>query len=202
MLNLAAGLDARPYRLALPANLRWLHVDLPPMIEFVQHKLAGETARCRLEYLAADLTIAAERERVLARATAGGPALVITEGLLVYLAPEQVGELARQLHARQELRWWLMDLATPMLLKMLARTWGARLSAANAPMRFAPAESTAFFTPFGWREAEFRSTWEESQRLKRGPRLAWLWRLLAHLQSRQRREAGRRMSGIVLLERV
>ena len=27
VLNLAAGLDARPFRLALPSSLRWLHVD-------------------------------------------------------------------------------------------------------------------------------------------------------------------------------
>jgi hypothetical protein len=32
--------------------------------------------------------------------------------------------------------------------------------------------------------------------------MAWLWRLLSRLASAQRREAMRRMSGIVLLERV
>ncbi|MGH8370696.1 MAG: class I SAM-dependent methyltransferase [Gammaproteobacteria bacterium] len=34
ILNLAAGLDTRPYRLALPANLRWVEVDLPGIIEY------------------------------------------------------------------------------------------------------------------------------------------------------------------------
>src|SRR5437899_4100514 len=29
VLNLAAGLDARPYRLELPASLQWIEVDLP-----------------------------------------------------------------------------------------------------------------------------------------------------------------------------
>jgi len=62
------------------------------------------------------------------------------------------------------------------------------------------AEVTAFFEPHGWREAEFRSTWDESKRLKRTMSGAWLWTLLSKFQSAQRREAGRRMSGIVLLE--
>src|SRR5262245_37777181 len=40
VLNLAAGLDARPWRLPLPANLRWVDVDLP---EILGHKV--ETMR-------------------------------------------------------------------------------------------------------------------------------------------------------------
>ncbi len=202
VLNLAAGLDARPYRLDLPADLRWLHVDLPPMIDYVWGKLAGEQPRCRLEYVAADLTDAAARATVVARAAGDGPAIVICEGLLVYLESEQVADLARELHAQPQMRWWLIDLASPQLLKMLARRWGKSLQAGNAPMRFGPAEGTAFFAPFGWREAEFRSTWDESFRLRRTMRGAWLWRLLARLSSQARQEEGRRMSGIVLLERT
>src|SRR3954462_13238738 len=32
VLNLAAGLDARPWRLKLPASLRWVDVDLAAML--------------------------------------------------------------------------------------------------------------------------------------------------------------------------
>jgi len=39
-------------------------------------------------------------------------------------------------------------------------------------------EGTAFFLPHGWREVEYRSTWEEAKRLRRTMRLAWLWRLI------------------------
>ena len=74
------------------------------------------------------------------------------------------------------------------------------LRESNAPFLFGPAENTAFFAPFGWREAEFRSTWDESFRLHRTMRAARLWRLLFKLQSSKRREAGKRMSGIALLQ--
>jgi len=72
--------------------------------------------------------------------------------------------------------------------------------AGNAPFVFGPAENTAFFTPFGWREAEFRSTWEESFRLQRTMRGAGFWRWLLRLLPRSQRDANSRMSGIVLLE--
>jgi len=32
VVNLAAGLDARPWRLELPARLRWIDVDLPEIL--------------------------------------------------------------------------------------------------------------------------------------------------------------------------
>ena len=33
VLNLAAGLDARPYRMDLPSSLQWVEVDLPGIID-------------------------------------------------------------------------------------------------------------------------------------------------------------------------
>ncbi len=198
VLNLAAGLDARPYRLDLPADLRWLHVDLPDMLAYFRDNMARETPRCRLEFIAADLREADARRDVFARTGGHGPVLVITEGLLIYLESEDVADLARDLHGIADARWWLSDLATPMLLKFLAGRWKPSLAA--APFRFAPADGTAFFQPFGWQEVEFRSSWDESWRLNRKMRLAWLWKLLGKLRSKEKQDAGRRMSGIVLLE--
>src|SRR6185295_7983751 len=42
VLNLAAGLDARPYRLPLPSELRWIEVDLPGILAEKTKLLAGE----------------------------------------------------------------------------------------------------------------------------------------------------------------
>jgi methyltransferase (TIGR00027 family) len=200
VLNLAAGLDARPYRLPLPPSLRWLHVDLPDMVDYFREHMAGETPRCALEFITADLREADARREVFARAAANGPVLVITEGLLIYLEPDDVAALARDLHDIAQAKWWLTDLASPMLLKLLEKRWSPALKEGNAPFRFAPAEGTGFFAPFGWREVEFRSSWDESFRLKRTMRGAWLWKLLSQLQPEAKQEAGRRMSGIVLMQ--
>ena len=201
VLNLAAGLDARPYRLPLPPSLRWLHVDLPDMVDYFRGQMAGETPHCELEFIAADMRDADAKRDVFTRAATHGPVLVITEGLLVYLESDQVAGLARDLHDIAHAKWWLTDLASPMLLKFLEKQWAPKLKEGNAPFRFCPAEGTAFFTPFGWREEEFRSTLDESFRLQRTMRGAWLWKLLSHLQPKAKQEAGRRMSGIVLLQR-
>lgn len=202
VVNLAAGLDARPYRLELPRSLRWIDVDLPAIQRYKRDVLAGEMPRCALEWLPADLADAAQRRAVLQQVAAGpGPALAITEGLLIYLERDQVTALARDLGDCAPLSWWLMDLANPRLLKLMDRTWG-RSVRQGAPFRFAPPEGTAFFEPTGWREAEFRSMWEESLRLKRSMPLAGFWNLVGRLYPKKTREETRRMSGIVLLRKA
>ncbi len=200
VLNLAAGLDARPYRLDLPASLRWMHVDMPDMVEHFRAGMAGEIPRCALELVPADLRDAASRREVFARAAADGPVLAITEGLLLYLEAAQVADLARDLHDIAKARWWLSDLASPRLLRMLEKRWHPVQQKANAPFRFGPAEGTAFFAPHGWHEAEFHSTWDESIRLDRKMRGAGFWQLVSRLLPARKREENRRMSGIVLLQ--
>jgi methyltransferase (TIGR00027 family) len=202
VVNLAAGLDARAFRLAVPPTLHWIDVDLPAMQQYKRDALAGETPRCALEWIPADLADQVQRRAVLARVAAGpGPGLVITEGLLIYLEREQVTGLARDLHACAPLSWWLTDTALPRLVKMLERTWGGTLRAGNAPFRFAPAEGTAFFEPLGWREAEFRSNWAESLRLNRTMRFATFWNVISKLYPKKTQEEFQRMGGIVLLQR-
>jgi methyltransferase (TIGR00027 family) len=203
VLNLAAGLDTRAYRLELPPSLRWFDVDLPDIISYREAHLANATPVCLHEHVAADLADDVDRALVLERAALGdGPAMAITEGLLIYLTAPQVATMASRIHGTPAVRWWLTDLGSPRLLRMLRRRWQPHLTAANAPMQFAPPEGTAFFTSFGWREAEFRSTWEESLRLHRSVPLAGFWNWVGRFQPRRRREEARRMSGIVLLERA
>jgi len=202
ILNLAAGLDARPWRLELPESLRWVDVDLPGMTEYKAGVMAGERPRCRYEAIAADLADPAQRDDVLTRAAAGSEcALVVTEGLLVYLSPEDVGALATALAARPAFRWWLTDLASPRLMKMMQKWWGKSVNE-GAPFRFAPAESAAFFARYGWREAAWRPTIEDADRLRRTPRGMWLWKLLGKLQPKRKQEEMRRFAGNLLLERA
>ena len=203
VLNLAAGLDARPYRMALPPSLRWIEADFPDVIAYKQEQLRGERPACRLEQEGIDLTDVGRRRALFARiGAAARQVLVVSEGLLIYLSPPQVAALASDLAAPAAFRRWLIDLASPRLLKMMERTWGRAVAAGNAPFQFAPVEGSQFFQAQGWQEAEFRSMWEESLRLKRTMRLAWLWNLIGRLYPKAKREEFRRMSGIVLLERT
>ena len=40
VVNLAAGLDARPYRMNLPSTLQWVEVDFPEIISYKEEILA------------------------------------------------------------------------------------------------------------------------------------------------------------------
>jgi methyltransferase (TIGR00027 family) len=203
VLNLAAGLDTRPYRLSLPSTLRWVEADFPDVIAYKQEQLRGERPACVLEHVGIDLTDVGQRRALFGRISASArQVLVVSEGLLIYLTPPQVAALASDLAAPAPFRSWLIDLASPRLLKLMEKTWGRAVARGNAPFQFAPAEGAQFFQPHGWREVEFRSMWEESLRLKRTMRLAWLWNLIGRLYPKSKREEFRRMSGIVLLQRT
>jgi methyltransferase (TIGR00027 family) len=203
VLNLAAGLDARPYRLKLPRELRWVEVDLPEMITFKRSVLRKEAPVCALESVELDLIDVTSRRALFARVGAPGRhVLVISEGLLIYLSPEAVGGLADDLARAPGIRRWLIDLASPALLKMMSRTWGKRVSEGGAPFLFAPEEGVNFFARHGFREEAFFSIWEGALRFNRKPPMAWLWRMAGFFSPPKRKEEIKRFSGVVLLRRA
>jgi len=203
VLNLAAGLDARPWRLPFPASLQWVDVDLPAMLDYKTGIMRDVEPSCQYEAIPADLVDAKIREALFSQlGRAASTALVVAEGLLIYLTDDQVAGLATELHRQASFRWWLIDLASPRLLQILAKNWGHTLARGNAPFRFAPPNGTDFFRPLGWREVSYRSALEEAHRVGREMPFMWFWRLLSRLSAPEKREAVRRISGYVLFERV
>ncbi len=85
---------------------------------------------------------------------------------------------------------------------MMTKSWGKALESGNAPFKFAPASGTGFFQQFGWHERTYYSTMLEAQRLHREMKGMWFWRLVGRLYPARIQEDFRRMSGIVLLERI
>jgi methyltransferase (TIGR00027 family) len=204
IINLAAGLDTRPYRMDLPAALHWIEVDFPEMIAYKQQHLEKEVARCRLERVSLDLANVEGRQQLLARVNSSASSvIVITEGLLAYLRPEDVAVLAQDLHDQPKFRYWISDLASPAILKRTQKQWGKQLSAANAPMYFAPAEGPEFFRPSGWKLVEFREFLDESRRLKREMPMAWMIRATEHLFPKRFAKMRQKWrSGVILMERI
>jgi len=203
VLNLAAGLDARPWRMDLPSTLRWVDVDLPGILGHKTNALAGETPRCRYEAVQLDLTDRPRRQALFAQlGRESTRALVVTEGLLIYLDEAEVGSLATDLHAQPAFRSWLIDLGSPRLLQFSERSWGRDLRRGNAPFKFGPAENTKFFERFGWKEAVYRGMMDEARRLGRVPRSVRFWSLVMWLYPKRIKEEFKRFSGCVLLERA
>jgi methyltransferase (TIGR00027 family) len=203
VLNLAAGLDARPFRLQLPRALRWIDVDFAPILDYKWEVLRHERASCQYETAPTDLTDGDARRALFARVAAEHDrVLVVAEGLLIYLTPADVTALATDLHGQPAFMAWLIDLASPRLLKWMKRSWGKKATDGNAPFLFAPEEGTGFFARSGWREREYRSTWIEAKRLNRTMPGAWFYGLFSLFQTAKMKREGERLAGQVMLERA
>jgi methyltransferase (TIGR00027 family) len=178
IINLAAGLDARPYRMNLPPALRWVEVDLPPLLAYKEEILRTDKPSCRLERIPADLADRAARQKLFERLDSSAKnALVITEGLLIYLTPEDARAFADDLAERRTFHRWVLDVVSPGLLRMMQRQVGAELDRAHAPLQFAPEEGPEFFTRSGWKIAEVRSTLKAAVQQRRVPWWGYLFAL-------------------------
>lgn len=199
VVNLAAGLDARPYRMALPRNLRWIEVDLPELLDYKEEMLAGDVASCAVERVRMDLAELRPRRALFDRlGLESAKALVITEGVLIYFAPEDVASLAFDLNRPRGFRRWVLDLVSPGLKTMMEKNDGEQLVRAGAPLKFAPAEGPDFFLKHGWHPTDVRATLKAAAQRKRLP---FLLRLLALFPDPKAPAGNRPWHGICLLEK-
>jgi methyltransferase (TIGR00027 family) len=198
VISLAAGLDARPYRMRLPAALRWIEVDLPEVVNYKQEILAAESPHCAVERVALDLRDAAGRRALFQRlGSEAKRVVVLSEGLLVYWTEDNVSSLARDLAAQPVFRLWIADLLSPALLKMLRKTIGGPLHSAGSPLIFAPHEGPDFFCPCGWKPVEVRSVLHAAAKLKR---LSFGMRLVSLLPDPAGRKPDKPWGGVCVFE--
>lgn len=198
VVNLAAGLDSRPYRMKLPPALRWVEVDLPEILSYKEEILRDDKPVCSLERIRLDLSnTVARRELFAALAAKSQKTLLITEGLLIYLTAEDVAGLAADLAAPPSFKLWILDIASPGLLKMLAKRMSRHLSEA-APFKFAPPEGPNFFRPHGWDAVIVHSLLKNAARLKR---LSLMMRFFALLPESEKSRRDRPWSGICLMKK-
>lgn len=199
VVNLAAGLDSRPYRMALPASLRWIEVDLPEILAYKEEILDGEKPACGLERIRLDLSnVGARRELFERLGRQANKALIITEGLLVYLTAEEAASLATDLAQTPSFQRWAFEVVSPGLLRRLQKSKGQELSQAGAALKFAPPEGPEFFTRYGWKPVEVHSLFKTASQLKRLP---FPLRLFALLPEPKGPAGSRPWSGVCLFAR-
>jgi len=204
ILNLGAGLDARPYRMQLPAALHWIEADYPAMLEYKAAQLKGETPTCRVESVKMDLADRDARRELFKRVDAQSTAiLVLTEGVVPYLENAAVAELADDLHAMEHVRFWVQEYFSPEASKLRQRGSIGR-SMGNAPFKFVPEDWFEFFKQHGWRTQQMRYLTDESDKVGRPFPLPLRYRVLAALarpwMSPERLAAMRKFTGYALLE--
>jgi methyltransferase (TIGR00027 family) len=199
VINLAAGLDARPYRMDLPASLRWIEIDLAGILDYKEEILKDDKPVCALERIRLDLSdVNARREVFAALGNRGSRALIITEGLIVYFNTEAVGAFAEDLAAPPSFQRWVTDLCSPGLLKLLKKKMGTQMGD-SAVLKFAPPEGPAFFGPHGWQPLEVRSFMKTAAQLKRVP---FFLKIMSLLPESNGAQGSRPWAGACLLGKV
>jgi methyltransferase (TIGR00027 family) len=199
IVNCAAGLDARPYRMQLPSGLQWIEADLPDVLAYKKELLADYQPTCQLERIAVNLAEISERGRFFAEMVHSGKrGVVLTEGLLIYLSEEQVAKFAEDLSGIASLQRWILDLHSPRLLAMMQRNTGKALEKVGAPFKFAPPEGPDFFRPHGWTPVQVEGMLDTAARFRRPPPLL---RLFAKLFDVRSWNAKRPWAGVCLLQK-
>ena len=199
VVNLAAGLDTRPYRMELPASLRWVEVDLPDILDYKEEMLGDAKPVCALERVRLDLTNEDGRRGLFADlGRRAKHVVVISEGLVIYLMPDAVGALARDLAGPPSFQHWALDMASPGLIEMMKQSVGSAVNAAGAPFLFAPTEGPPFFSAHGWQPLEVRSLIKAAAKIGRLP-LAM--RMFAMLPESDGEQGARPWSAVCLFAR-
>lgn len=170
VVNLAAGLDTRPYRMELPSSLRWIEVDLPDILDYKEEILGDAKPVCELERVRLDLSNEDGRRGLFADlGRRARQVAVISEGLVIYLMADAVAALARDLAGPPTFQHWALDLASPGLVEMMKASMGDAMNDAGAPFLFAPAAGPPFFSAYGWQPIEIRPLLKAAAKLGRLP---------------------------------
>ncbi|WP_303830201.1 class I SAM-dependent methyltransferase [Asticcacaulis taihuensis] len=206
VVNLGAGLDTRPYRLALAPDFLWIEVDFANIVTFKNETLATDQPLCRLERIACDLSQDADRETLLADVnTRGRNILVLTEGVIPYLTNEAVTALSKNLREQNYINHWITDYFSPFFLGLAARGAIVKQLQKNAPFRFNPGPEPddwpRFFATNGWQIEAMRFIGEEGRKLDRDLPANWFMRMMMRYASEDRLRPYRRMNGYALLKK-
>ncbi|CEJ13433.1 Leucine carboxyl methyltransferase [bacterium YEK0313] len=127
VLHLGCGLDSRIFRIAPPATVRWFDVDYPEVIALRRRLYPAQP---EATMIASSVTDPEWREHL----PSAGPALIIAEGLLMYLSKAAVKDLLGALTRRMGEGELVFDGFNRL---------GARLAAASRMVR-------ATGATFGW----------------------------------------------------
>jgi O-methyltransferase involved in polyketide biosynthesis len=139
VLHLGCGLDSRAFRLDVPSGVTWLDVDVPEVIA-MRRRLYTE--RPGYAMIGSSVTEPGWLDQI----PTGRPALIVAEGLLMYLDEGELRDLLQRLTDRFGTGELLADLLSP---------WGPRFS--NSPM-LAKA-STAGITKWGTKDGHELPEW-------------------------------------------
>lgn len=114
VLHLGCGMDSRIYRIAPPDGVRWFDVDYPDVIELRRRLYPARAGRHMIGSSLADPSW-------IEAAPRGGSALIVAEGVTMYLTAEIIKALLSALIDRFSSGWVAFDAHTPQIVRWTAK---------------------------------------------------------------------------------
>jgi methyltransferase (TIGR00027 family) len=202
VINLGAGLDTRPYRMDLPASLKWIEVDFKNIIDYKNEILKSENPMCKLERIPSDLSQDIERKELFKHlGNQTKSALIITEGVIGYLTNQQAGQLSDDLFSIPSFHYWIQDYSRGKLRKNRG-TKALQKKLQNVPLQFQVEEPLSFFAQQGWKVSENLLILDEADRIGKKLPLFFPWNLLLILFPKLIRKFGNKTYGYVMYGRT
>ena len=151
---LAAGMDARAFRLEWPAGVKVFEVDRDDIFQYKEATLArlGAKASCDRRLVRADLSQPWTQQLVDAGFDVNQPAAFLTEGLLMYLDEASVTRLFNAIRTLAAPGSWIaMDITnTDMLTSNYTAAYMKKLAEAGCPWLFGVDDPGALLAQHGW----------------------------------------------------
>jgi methyltransferase (TIGR00027 family) len=199
VINLGAGLDTRPYRMQLPAQLQWIEIDLQNIIDYKTKMLQHDKPSCILKRIVLDLSNETERENVFKNINdTSKKALVITEGVIPYLKKEQALNISKSLVAYPSFKYWIMDFKQGRMRSWRVKKLKKHLK--KTPLQFDDPDPIKFFGETGWRVKEKIFILDEADRINRELPVMFPWSILMKLFRKKIRNIGNKTHGSVMFE--
>ena len=154
---LAAGMDARAFRLDWPAGLTRFEIYRDDVFDHKEAVLTRAAARLRCDrrVVLADLTTAWPERLLGAGFDPAKPAAFLAEGLLMYLDEPAVLDLLASIGAMASAGSWIgMDIVnTHMLTSRYTAAYMKKLAEMGCPWKFGVGDPIEFLAAHGWNGA-------------------------------------------------
>jgi methyltransferase (TIGR00027 family) len=201
VINLGAGLDTRPYRMQLPAQLKWIEIDFPHLIDYKSEILKDEKPVCSLQRIACDLSQQMERLELFSRLDAATKkALIITEGVIAYITNDQAAQLSKDLYSMPSFHYWIQDYRYGRYRKNKRSEEMAKIIK-NTPFLFDAEDPVAFFSNQGWKVVKNLFLLDEADVIGRKMPMTFKSKMFSKIFPGKFREMANKFYGFVLFGR-
>lgn len=149
------GLDARPYRLDLPASLTWIEMDYPLVSDWKNERLRDIRPRCNVTRVGVDLIRPGSLAAAMGDCCIGKRTLILVENLFQYFSTRDAQLFLRDTKCFEPGTVAIADIPnSAYAASKLGRAMSVELENRDVAGRTAIDDIPSFMTPLGFRVLE------------------------------------------------